>query len=77
MAGRDAEKREDPVVFLIRRDSKCEVCGDDLPSGSMQAKQGEKGLCLPCAALAAQPPRGRDGGARRAAAQADSADTRA
>ncbi|MEK6286844.1 MAG: DUF2293 domain-containing protein [Acidobacteriota bacterium] len=47
------EKREDLVVFILRRTSStCGECGRDLLKGNLIRLQGEKGaLCLECADL--------------------------
>ena len=41
----------DIVVFWILRDSSCDECGERLGKGRFLRKEGDLGLCLPCAAL--------------------------
>lgn len=50
---RSAEKRQDLVVFILRRPSStCGECARELHKGSFIRLQGEKGaLCLECADL--------------------------
>ncbi len=44
------KKPDDLVVFRIRsRSSSCTECSEDIPSGGLLRKEGEKGLCLGCA----------------------------
>ncbi len=42
-------RAEDPVVFQIRRESKCSECGTELFPGNMLMMEAEQPLCLPCA----------------------------
>jgi hypothetical protein len=51
MATPSRQKREDIVVFRIRRDSTCDGCSESLPRGSCLRKEGDRGLCLDCADL--------------------------
>lgn len=39
------------VVFMIRRDSKCVECGEDLAPGSFLRVEKERPLCMRCADL--------------------------
>jgi hypothetical protein len=39
------------VVFMVRKDTKCEECGSELWKGSMLRVERERGLCLACADL--------------------------
>jgi hypothetical protein len=41
----------DLVVFMVRRDSRCAECGEDLGRGRLLRVEGEKALCLACADL--------------------------
>jgi hypothetical protein len=39
------------VVFIVRKDAKCQECGKDLPAGSFLRLEKERPLCLDCADL--------------------------
>ena len=39
------------VVFIVRKDTKCEECGKDLSKGSFLRMEKERPLCLDCADL--------------------------
>ena len=43
---------KDIVVFIIRRDTKCAECGEELGSGRWIRIENEKALCMTCADLA-------------------------
>lgn len=43
--------KRDIVVFWIRRESSCDECGERLRKGRFVRKEGDLGLCLPCADL--------------------------
>src|ERR1700690_2905167 len=43
---------KDIVVFIIRRDTKCAECGEELGSGRWIRVENEKALCMTCADLA-------------------------
>jgi len=45
------DAKQDLVVFIIRRESRCAECGKELWRGSFLRTEGEKGLCLECADL--------------------------
>ncbi len=48
----EAKKAKDLLVFLVRRDTECGECGEELPSGSMiTLEEGRGALCLSCADL--------------------------
>ncbi len=50
--GRGAQgKVGEIVVFMIRRESKCAECGEELFPGSLLRMEGEKALCMDCADL--------------------------
>ena len=42
---------QDLVVFMIRRETRCAECGQELWPGSLLRLEGEKALCLACADL--------------------------
>ena len=45
-------KQPDIKAFIIRRDTECGVCGEELGKGSMITLDREKGaLCLSCAGM--------------------------
>lgn len=44
-------KVRDIVVFWILRDSSCDECGERLGKGRFLRREGDLGLCLPCADL--------------------------
>lgn len=46
-----ADKPDDIVVFWIRRESKCDECGEELGKGEFLRKEDDRGLCLTCADL--------------------------
>ena len=43
---------KDIVVFIVRRDTKCAECGEELGKGRWIRVENEKALCLACADLA-------------------------
>jgi hypothetical protein len=43
--------RQDLVVFMVRRETRCAECGQDLWPGSLLRREGDKALCLACADL--------------------------
>ena len=45
-------KEDEIVVFIVRRDSKCAECGEELGSGRWLRVENDKPLCLHCADLA-------------------------
>jgi hypothetical protein len=45
------DAKQELVVFIIRRESRCAECGKELWRGSFLRTEGEKGLCLECADL--------------------------
>jgi hypothetical protein len=45
------DAKQELVVFIIRKDSRCAECGKELWRGSFLRTEGEKGLCLECADL--------------------------
>jgi hypothetical protein len=45
------DTKQELVVFIIRKESKCAECGKELWRGSFLRTEGEKGLCLECADL--------------------------
>src|ERR1017187_3711668 len=45
-------KSKDIVVFIIRRDTKCAECGEELGSGRWIRVENDKALCMTCADLA-------------------------
>jgi hypothetical protein len=47
-----AKESDQAVVFIIRRDSRCEKCQCDLFDGNMLTIREDKGFCLDCAGLA-------------------------
>jgi hypothetical protein len=49
---RPARPSEDIVVFIIRRDSKCAECGEELLKGRWIRVEMNRALCLACADLA-------------------------
>jgi hypothetical protein len=46
-----AQQKKDILVFMVRRDTKCSECGEDLWHGSFLYFEKEKALCLSCADL--------------------------
>ncbi|HSB06335.1 MAG TPA: DUF2293 domain-containing protein [Thermodesulfobacteriota bacterium] len=46
-----AEEKRDILVFIVRRDTKCSECGEELWSGSFLYLEKDKALCLSCADL--------------------------
>jgi hypothetical protein len=44
-------KAREIVVFMVRRETRCAECGQDLWRGSLLRVEGEKALCLACADL--------------------------
>jgi hypothetical protein len=42
---------QDLVVFMVRKDTRCAECGQELWRGSLLRVVGDKGLCLACADL--------------------------
>ncbi len=46
-----AEKNRDILVFIVRRDTKCSECGEELWKGSFLHLEKDKALCLSCADL--------------------------
>jgi hypothetical protein len=42
---------DDLVVFMVRRDTQCGECGEELGRGRMLRLEGDKALCLACADL--------------------------
>ncbi len=45
------DRKPQPVVFQIVRDSKCSECGVELPSDSLLYMEAEQPLCLACAGM--------------------------
>ena len=45
-------KSKDIVVFIIRRDTKCAECGEELGPGRWIRVENDKALCMACADLA-------------------------
>jgi hypothetical protein len=45
-------KEDEIVVFIVRRDTKCAECGEELGSGRWLRVENDKPLCLHCADLA-------------------------
>ena len=43
---------KDLVVFIVRKDTKCSECGEELGMGRWIRVEKEKALCLRCADLA-------------------------
>jgi len=46
-----SEKNKEILVFIVRRDTKCSECGEELWSGSFLYLEKDKALCLSCADL--------------------------
>ena len=46
-----AQENKDILVFIVRRDTKCSECGEELWSGSFLYLEKDKALCLSCADL--------------------------
>ena len=46
-----AAEDNDRVVFIVRRDTKCNQCNEELGSGRFVCLTGSKALCLKCAGL--------------------------
>ena len=46
-----SEKNKEIVVFIVRRDTKCSECDEELWSGSFLYLENDKALCLSCADL--------------------------
>ncbi len=46
-----SEKHKEILVFIVRRDTKCSECGEELWSGSFLYLEKDKALCLSCADL--------------------------
>src|SRR5260221_408499 len=52
MPAKESGEKNEIVVFIVRsRDSKCAECDDDIGHHGFLRKEGERGLCLDCAAL--------------------------
>ena len=51
MGRRDKRKLEEIVVFIVRRDTVCSECGEELWHGSFIVLEGREPLCLDCADL--------------------------
>jgi hypothetical protein len=49
--GMKSEKNKGILVFIVRRDTKCSECGEELWSGSFLCLEKDKALCLSCADL--------------------------
>ena len=49
---RPASESKEIVVFIIRRDTKCAECGEELGPGRWIRVENDKALCLACADLA-------------------------
>ena len=47
----EGESSPDIVVFLVRKDTRCAECGQELWRGSMLRVENDKALCLECADL--------------------------
>jgi hypothetical protein len=47
----ESGKSKDLLVFIVRRDTKCSECGEELWSGSFLYLEKDKALCLSCADL--------------------------
>jgi hypothetical protein len=54
MMGREtmARNKNDIVVFIVRRDTQCAECGEDLGAGRWLRLENDKPLCMSCADLA-------------------------
>jgi len=48
---RNKEDSKDLLVFIVRRDTKCSECGEELWSGSFLHLEKDRALCLSCADL--------------------------
>lgn len=48
---RDKEDNKDILVFVVRRDTKCSECGEELWGGSFLYLEKDRALCLSCADL--------------------------
>jgi hypothetical protein len=46
-----SKSSDDIVVFIIRRDTKCAECGEELGKGRWLRLENERPLCLACADL--------------------------
>ena len=51
MSSSDTKNSDEIVVFLIRRNSECVECGEELWKGSFLRVEGERALCMYCADL--------------------------
>jgi hypothetical protein len=51
MPPKSTSDRKDLVVFIIRRDTECGECGDELWHGSFIIVENDEALCLECADL--------------------------
>jgi very-short-patch-repair endonuclease len=49
---KNSATRNDIVVFIVRRDTKCAECGEELGSGRWLRVENDKPLCMSCADLA-------------------------
>jgi hypothetical protein len=47
----ESKKNKEILVFIVRRDTKCSECGEELWSGSFLYLEKDKALCLSCADL--------------------------
>lgn len=47
----ESKKNRDLLVFIVRRDTKCSECGEELWTGSFLHLKKDKALCLSCADL--------------------------
>jgi hypothetical protein len=46
-----AQENKDILVFIVRRDTECSECGEELWRGSFLFLEKDKALCLSCADL--------------------------
>src|ERR1044072_6487844 len=46
-----AKKSPDPVVFMIRRDTRCGRCNQELADGQMLTLKDDAALCIQCAGM--------------------------
>jgi len=51
MEAREQPDQREPVVFIVRRDTQCGECGEELDRGRWITLRGGKALCLQCAEL--------------------------
>jgi len=51
MSAQERPDQREPVVFIVRRDTQCGQCGEELGHGCWITLRGGKALCLECAEL--------------------------